>query len=664
MRVSSQLLLTFLLNACWQIVFLAAAVALGARVLRESTMRFQHLLWVSALLLVFCLPLVTTVFVSRNTIFSTAAPMAEGSELSLPVAISLSQSAGSLATDLAVPETHSGIQIRGKLAAVILSLYFLFLTYRSVRLCRAWQRTRRIRNSARVVEPSENLQRIIERCQSAFQIDQVALLSSNAVPVPITVGIRRPLVILPERLLSEADDELLTSAIGHEMVHVGRRDYLLNLLYELIYLPLSFHPAAALVRRRINQTRELSCDEQVADRLLQADVYARSLVRLAGTAPPLGNLAPTITVGIADADILEVRIMSLMNRSKGSGRGKTLLFIAVAVILAVPCVAAAAFTFQFDVTQQDPVLAGLQETSGGLSAPGEKRAKLVYHTEPAYTADEREKKIDASGFSMNSAQQEKRAQEERELKERAERDPEFREKLEQRAREERELKERAEREDQELRERIEKETNAEMRLKLEALLVRRLAERQRGAETVGGYSMDREFHGADVAAAKWAKVRMEQAIQIATSQNPGTVLQCRLIGEREDRVFYHVVILSGSDEHPVTTHVIVNAINGVIVKTEPGQAAIQGGTLNGKAVSLPNPEYPEIARNVGASGSVSVEVIIDESGNVISAKAISGHPLLMAASVKAARAAQFSPTRLSGEPVKVKGVLTYNFVAN
>jgi len=85
--------------------------------------------------------------------------------------------------------------------------------------------------------------------------------------------------------------------------------------------------------------------------------------------------------------------------------------------------------------------------------------------------------------------------------------------------------------------------------------------------------------------------------------------------------------------------------------------------LNGKAASLPLPEYPEIARRAHASGSVTVEITIDETGNVISAHAVSGHPLLQAAAVTAARQASFAPTRLNGEPVKVAGLLVYNFVA-
>lgn len=92
-------------------------------------------------------------------------------------------------------------------------------------------------------------------------------------------------------------------------------------------------------------------------------------------------------------------------------------------------------------------------------------------------------------------------------------------------------------------------------------------------------------------------------------------------------------------------------------------APISGGVLNGKAVHLVTPPYPAIARSAHASGSVQVQVLIDENGNVVSAHAVSGHPLLQAAAVAAARASKFTPTKLSGQPVKVNGVIIYNFVA-
>lgn len=90
-------------------------------------------------------------------------------------------------------------------------------------------------------------------------------------------------------------------------------------------------------------------------------------------------------------------------------------------------------------------------------------------------------------------------------------------------------------------------------------------------------------------------------------------------------------------------------------------AVVSGGVLNGKAISLPKPPYPQIARTARASGTVSVQVMIDENGNVVSASAVSGHPLLRAAAVQAARQAKFTPTKLSGQPVKVSGVINYNF---
>jgi protein TonB len=88
---------------------------------------------------------------------------------------------------------------------------------------------------------------------------------------------------------------------------------------------------------------------------------------------------------------------------------------------------------------------------------------------------------------------------------------------------------------------------------------------------------------------------------------------------------------------------------------------VSGGILNGKAISLPAPQYPEIAKRARSTGLVEVEVVIDLTGKVISAKAIKGPALLQGAAELAAKNARFSPTLLSGQPVRVSGVITYNF---
>lgn len=93
----------------------------------------------------------------------------------------------------------------------------------------------------------------------------------------------------------------------------------------------------------------------------------------------------------------------------------------------------------------------------------------------------------------------------------------------------------------------------------------------------------------------------------------------------------------------------------------PPAKPISGGVVNGKAQSLPKPSYPAAARAIQASGAVNIQVTIDESGNVISASAVSGHPLLRMEAEQAARNAKFAPTMLSGQPVKVTGVVVYNF---
>lgn len=89
---------------------------------------------------------------------------------------------------------------------------------------------------------------------------------------------------------------------------------------------------------------------------------------------------------------------------------------------------------------------------------------------------------------------------------------------------------------------------------------------------------------------------------------------------------------------------------------------VAGGVLNGKAIKKPAPEYPSIAKGARASGTVAVYIIIDEKGNVEEATAVSGHTLLQPPSVEAARKAKFTPTTLCGRPVKVSGVITYNYV--
>ncbi len=356
MKATTQILLTFVLNALWQGTLIVAFAALGDLMLRRVSPGYRHNLWVIALLACLiipalsCLPLVQT----NATAPSTQAPLGPipmvTSRIITPGVEDVSTSR--LPDQPKVSESASlsrSLRVTQWLAFTIVGVYLLIVLWRTVALMRAWRRTKKIVAGAFECAFPDAVQVLIERCQAEAGVKSGRVLCSSHVAMPITVGVWDRIVILPRRFASEVSVELLTSALGHEFQHVARHDYLLNLIYEVLYLPLSFHPAAALVRRRIRHTRELCCDAAVTDASISAEVYARSLVKLVGSAPLL-PLAPDTTIGMNESDILEVRIMALLKKSNLSARRRVLLLIAAALLLALPCVAAARLGLSFETT--------------------------------------------------------------------------------------------------------------------------------------------------------------------------------------------------------------------------------------------------------------------------------------------------------------------------
>lgn len=114
-----------------------------------------------------------------------------------------------------------------------------------------------------------------------------------------------------------------------------------------------------------------------------------------------------------------------------------------------------------------------------------------------------------------------------------------------------------------------------------------------------------------------------------------------------------VVVQNIPPPPPLIKKPVEAAPKKIIVKT--------GGVMNGQAKNLPKPVYSAAAKAVNANGEVQVQITVDETGKVISANAVSGHPLLKGEAEKAARNATFSPTLLSNQPVKVTGIIVYRF---
>jgi TonB family protein len=704
MKILAQVLLTFVLNAVWQVALIALFAFLCARLMRRTPARLQHRIWVAALMVSLFVPAWSCALRFKDQHLEESNRRQPMSARAAPVELVEYETVESQPQS---PGHNEGSKLRApvhlnrNLGSALIILYCGFLLYQIARLLRAWRRTRAIVRQAYSFQPREFLAVIIERCLKIVNARDVRFLASALISVPITAGVLKPTVILPAPLLAANDHDLLTSAIGHELVHVSRRDYLLNLIYELVSLPLSFHPAARLIRANIKRTRELCCDERVANELVNSRQYARSLVRLLG-AMPLNERMDT-TIGINESDNLEERIMSLLSTRKMAGGRKRLVPLAFALLLTVPCLAAAKFGLRFDLGQQEqsnraqerqqkielqeqerareelqraarqlreqirvadeaqrPALqAQLQEVERALT----ENQRVLQQYELTRKQNEQTWQQAQEEFVRNQAAREAQMQEararlarlmaqssqpdERQVEEirRAQRELQMaeeqyvqdqkqqEEKLKPKEREEREKhewKEKEEREKQEIEEREEQEREEENR-------------------------------GAGLAAVKWAKIPMTQAIQIATSKYPGAVLQCRLFGEREDKVFYQVVIATGEGDNQTIKYVWVSAIDGQIFKTEEKKKTVDLFGARLKAIQVPNPEYPAVARAAKVSGEVQVQITVDQQGNVIYARAVSGHPLLQASAVSAAREAKFEPTLKDGQPVKVVGILTYNF---
>jgi TonB family protein len=155
-------------------------------------------------------------------------------------------------------------------------------------------------------------------------------------------------------------------------------------------------------------------------------------------------------------------------------------------------------------------------------------------------------------------------------------------------------------------------------------------------------------------------------VDISTRPNPELPVREGILTVRGDRDLNAASGLVGPERDGFT---VTNSIR-VVVDVEPPPAAppkpkpivVSKGVINGEALSLPKPAYPPAAKLMHIQGKVSIQILIDETGKVLSARAIDGPPQLKQSAEKAAYQARFSPTRLSDQPVKVSGLITYNFV--
>lgn len=384
---ASDLVMTFLVNSVWQVALVLGAAQFGSLILRKSPARYRHRLWVCALLLSVVLPVMGTIS------FLPSVPHGLTGTV-------LSPEAFWFRTNAALSE-HT-IPFALTLSYWVLSLYGTFLAFRLLQFAWACRRTRQLRDSSYSGHFPALVRLIIKRCASAYGITAISVRRSKLTRSPLALGIRRPLILLPEDALQSATESEWISIFSHEMAHVRRHDFLKNLLYEILYMPLSFHPAAIFIRKQIGATRELACDELATEQLIEPARYASSLVSLARTATKRSlPQNPNYSLSIFDSNILEERIMKLLHRRSTSvPRARVLLALAVTA-LAICGITASALAFkvggeQTDNSANSPGIDQWHSTVAKVGKNGVSAPRAISDPEPKYPKSARHTKKSGS----------------------------------------------------------------------------------------------------------------------------------------------------------------------------------------------------------------------------------------------------------------------------
>jgi TonB family protein len=391
MRAIELWICEYLLNSLWQVPLLFAAAWIAARMVRSAGAKVEHRIWVTALMLEALVP----------------AFHADLSELLRKgKSLLLWNRGGEVAGGHARIFFNAGTGVSSgllRLPAFVLTcavaIFVGCLVYFAGRL--AWQvwKTVVMRRMAQPVRLTGEFVRAWERLREAFGLDahddREALGVSSIISGPVTVGVTRQVLLVPTGFLEGVGEREMEALLAHEFAHMRRRDFAKNLMYEVVSLPVSYHPLLWLTRQRLAESREMVCDQMAADAVAGRERYVRSLLRLASM---LSDRPPTRTlhaIGIFDANTFERRVMNLTRRdAEVSGVRRFAIVAACVAIGATTCVSALALRMGVVTGRaQDD-----KAPTAALSVDTSKmQGNLLSRTDPVYPAEARANKDTLNG---------------------------------------------------------------------------------------------------------------------------------------------------------------------------------------------------------------------------------------------------------------------------
>ena len=373
-------ILSYLLNSLWQVPLLFAGGCLATRLLRSAGSLVEHRVWVLVLVLQSFLPacfMVSWSWVQRFAFWGSHANQSGDGQVS----IVMGSGAGLAA--ISIPE---GLPTIVAIAYLIATMYFVarFL-WRSYLLVK-------MRSTAVPVASSVDIEECCSRYTHLFATHDVTIAACSRVNGPVTLGIQRKLILFPEGLVETLMREDLNTVLAHEFAHLHRHDFLKNLLYEVLSLPVAFHPLFWFTRARIMETREMICD-QIAAEINGLNIYARSLLRLTRLLIEGTYASTPHAIGIFDANTFERRIMKLSYQHKEVRGLRRAALVAASVLMGL-ALSGSAIAMAMHVTSAATTDNSQAKQTKRLSVSAAAMAdNLISKAVPTYPPDAKKAKI-------------------------------------------------------------------------------------------------------------------------------------------------------------------------------------------------------------------------------------------------------------------------------
>jgi len=379
MNAISENIVTFLFNAMIQITVVACIALLCSVAQRRVAAKHRYTLWVAALLLGSVIPLWSL----RASLFRIvgghgAQSMRDGHQFRA-IAGGDGNIDPSVWMRLSTPREEP-IPFPPMLGVAIAGCYALFLTYRSARLWAAWRRTRKLYRLAAGVPPLRALRSLIDRHAKDFGLRLPPQTYALDGVGPLTLGAKRPILLLPKTFVETASADELDATICHEFAHVARKDFAVNLLCEFATLPVYFHPLVWWMKSQVRHARELACDDLAAERSSTPARYASALVHVAQSL--LGNPAtiqPELAQGLFDTENIESRVSSLLDRKNlfGNTAGRAITLATLCCLVGVTLMTSA---LSLQLASSQPIAAAAPVAAQSTHAENPARPRVRVST--------------------------------------------------------------------------------------------------------------------------------------------------------------------------------------------------------------------------------------------------------------------------------------------